>query len=273
VRVRPIDHAGTNFSVKGPLSLPPTPQGRPVVFMAGQSAPGLELAARYADAVFGAGATKQDCIEANIGIKSRMAKYGRATSQLKFLPGVSVFTGRTAAEADRLYQELQDLISPALGVHYLAKMLQYDLDGHDLDGPLPADIPEQVLGGSSLRRYMLDMGRRDRLTIRQLYQSVLPALGGPVFKGDPNQVADQMEDWFKSGACDGFTIMAPTMPGALRDFVDLVIPELRRRGLFRQSYETTTLRGHLGLDAPPSQWTQPDRQAAAECFAPQISGP
>jgi alkanesulfonate monooxygenase len=263
-RVRPIDHTGTHFSVKGPLSLPPTPQGRPVVFMAGQSPPGLELAARYADAVFGAGATKQDCIEANAGLKSRMAKYGRPTSQLKFLPGVSVFTGPTEADANRLYEELQGLISPALGVHYLAKMLQYNLDGHDLDGPLPADIPDQVIGGSSLRRYTLEMGRRDNLTIRQLYQSVLPALGGPVFKGSPSQVADQMEDWFKSGACDGFTIMAPTMPQALTDFVDLVIPELRRRGLFRHGYDTTTLRGHLGLDAPPSQWTQAATQEAAE---------
>jgi alkanesulfonate monooxygenase SsuD/methylene tetrahydromethanopterin reductase-like flavin-dependent oxidoreductase (luciferase family) len=224
--------------------------------MAGQSPPGLELAARYADAVFGAGATKQDCIDANTSLKSRMAKYGRPTSQLKFLPGVSVFTGKTEADADRLFEELKALISPALGVHYLAKMMQYDLDGLDLDAPLPPDVPTEVLGGSSLRRYTLDMARRDNLTIRQLYQHITPALGGPVFKGDPTQVADEMEDWFKSGACDGFTIMAPTMPGALRDFVDLVIPELRRRSLFRQGYETTTLRGHLGLDAPPSQWTR-----------------
>jgi alkanesulfonate monooxygenase len=263
-RVRPIDHTGTHFSVKGPLSLPPTPQGRPVVFMAGQSAPGLELAARYADAVFGAGATKQDCIDANTSLKSRMAKYGRATSKLKFLPGVSVFTGATEAEADRLFGDLQALISPALGVHYLSKMMQYDLDSLDLDAPLPPDVPTEVLGGSSLRRYTLDMARRDNLTIRQLYQHITPALGGPVFKGSPTQVADEMEDWFKSGACDGFTIMAPTMPGALRDFVDLVIPELRRRGLFRQAYETTTLRGHLGLDAPPSQWARSASREAAE---------
>jgi alkanesulfonate monooxygenase len=264
-RVRPIDHEGAHFRVKGPLSLPPTPQGRPVVFMAGQSPPGLELAARYADAVFGAGSTKQDCIDANADLKSRMAKYGRPTSQLKFLPGVSIFTGETEADAERLYTDLQSLISPVLGVHYLSKQVHYDLEGHDLDGPLPPEVPTETVGGSSLRRYMIEMARRENLTIRQLYQRVLPSTGSPVFKGDASQVADQMEDWFASGACDGFTILAPIQPRGLTDIVDRVIPELRRRGLFRKSYETSTLRGHLGLADAPSQWNRAaDNQAAAE---------
>ncbi len=262
-RVRRIDHQGAHFKVQGPLSLPPTPQGRPVVFMAGQSAPGMELAARYADALFGAGSTKADCIAAYADIKGRMAKWGRAPDQLKVLPGVSVFTGPTAADAERLYEELQGLISPALGVHYLSKQISYDLGGLDLDGPVPADIPTETAGGSSLRRYILDMIRRDQLTIRQAYQRVLPAIGGPVFKGDPTQVADAMEDWFRSGACDGFTIMAPTQPRGLRDFVDHVVPELRRRGLVRSEYTSTTLRGHLGLADPPSQWHSAQRAAVA----------
>ena len=79
-------------------------------------------------------------------------------------------------------------------------------------------------------------------------------LGGPVFKGSPTQVADEMEDWWRSKAGDGFTIMAPVQPSGLSDFVDLVVPELQRRGIFRKDYETTTLRGHLGLPDAPSQW-------------------
>jgi FMN-dependent oxidoreductase (nitrilotriacetate monooxygenase family) len=248
-RVRHIDHVGKHFKVKGPLNVARTPQGRPVVFMAGQSAPGMELAARYADALFGAGSTKQDCKDAYAHIKGRMAKYGRAPESLRILPGVSVFVGRTAVEAEELYEELQSLISPALGVHYLSKMLVQDLDGLPVDAPVP-EVETEVLGGSSLRRYIVDMIRRDRLTIRQTYERVLPSIGSPLFKGTAKQVADQMEDWVADQACDGFTILAPLAPRGLRDFVDMVVPELQRRGAFRREYESTTLRGHLGLPTP-----------------------
>ncbi len=253
-RVRHIDHKGTHFSVKGPLNISATPQGRPVVFMAGQSEPGMELAARYADGLFGAGTTKQDCIDAYANIKGRMPKYGRAPDHLKILPGVSIYVGRTSAEAEEFYGELQSLISPVLGVHYLSKMLVQDLSKLPLDGPLPDDLPEETVGGSSLRRYILDMARRDKLTIRQTYERTLPALGGPVFKGTAAQVADEMEDWWRSKACDGFTLLQPVQPRGLREFVDLVVPELQRRGIFRKEYESSTLRGHLGLPEAPSVW-------------------
>ena len=260
-RVRSIDHKGTHFSVKGPLNISPTPQGRPVVFMAGQSEPGMELAARYADGLFGAGTTKQDCVDAYTNIKGRMAKYGRAPDHLKILPGVSIYVGRTSAEAEEFYEELQSLISPALGVHYLSKMLVQDLGNLPLDGPLPDDLPEETVGGSSLRRYILDMARRDKLTLRQTYERTLPALGGPVFKGTATQIADEMEDWWRSKACDGFTLLQPVQPRGLRDFVDMVVPELQRRGIYRKEYETSTLRGHLGLSEAPSVWKS---RAAAE---------
>jgi alkanesulfonate monooxygenase len=262
-RVRTIDHRGAHFTVKGPLNISRTPQGRPVVFMAGQSGPGMELAARYADALFGAGTTKQDCIDAYADIKGRMARYGRSPDSLKILPGVSVFVGRTSSEAEELHEELQSLISPALGVHYLSKMLVHDLEGLPLDGPLPSDLAPETLGGSSLRRYIIDMAKRDNLSIRQTYQRTLPALGGPVFKGSATQVVDEMEDWWRSKAGDGFTIMAPVQPRGLNDFVDLVVPELQRRGLFRSDYESTTLRGHLGLPDPPSVWRQPAAERGA----------
>ncbi len=252
-RVRTLDHHGDHFTVKGPLNVARSVQGHPVVFMAGQSAPGMELAARSADALFGAGSTKQDCQAAYADIKGRMAKYGRAPDTLKILPGISVFVGRTAAEADELYEQLQSLISPALGVHYLSKMVTKDLEGLPLDGPLP-DLPAEVVGGSSLRRYIIDMARRDALTIRQTYQRVLPSIGAPIFKGTAKQVADEMEDWVADAAADGFTLLCPVQPRGLTDIVDLVIPELQRRGLFRTEYTSTTLRGHLGLPTPASHW-------------------
>ena len=256
-RVAPIDHAGVHFQVKGPLSLPPTPQGRPVVFMAGQSAPGMELAAKYADALFGAGSTKEDCIRAYADIKGRMAKYGRDPATLKILPGVSIFVGPSTADAERLFEELQALIPPALGMHYLAKQLTCDLSGCDVDGPVPAGIPDEVVGGSSLRRYMLGMIRREGLTVRQAYERLLPAIGGPVFKGNASEVADLMEEWWRDKAADGFTVMAPVQPRGLRDMVELLVPELQRRGLFRTEYEAATLRSHLGLPDPPSRWSEP----------------
>jgi FMN-dependent oxidoreductase (nitrilotriacetate monooxygenase family) len=253
-RVAPIDHAGPHFRVKGPLSLPPTPQGRPVVFMAGQSPPGMELAARYADALFGAGSTKEDCTRAYADIKGRMARHGRDPDTLKILPGVSIFAGPTTAEAELLYEELQSLISPTLGMHYLSKQLTCDLGGCDVDGPVPADIPTEVVGGSSLRRYILAMIRREELTIRQAYERLLPAIGGPMFRGNAAEIADLMEEWWRAKAGDGFTVMAPVQPRGLRDVVDLVVPELQRRGLFRTEYDGTTLRSHLGLPMPASRW-------------------
>ncbi|MBR0654570.1 LLM class flavin-dependent oxidoreductase [Plastoroseomonas arctica] len=252
-RVREINHAGRHFQVKGPLNVPPTPQGHPVVFMAGQSERGKELAALHADAMFGAGDSRESMQADYADIKARMAKYGRHPDELKFIPGVSIFVGRSSAEADDLYDELNALISPDLGVHYLSKILHYDLSGHPLDGPLPADIPETVVGGSSTRTFTIQMARRKALTIRQTYEQVVPAFGSPVIKGNPVEVADQMEDWYRSKVCDGFMVSIPLMPRGLHDFVDLVVPELQRRGVFRKEYEGTTLREHMGLARPRSR--------------------
>jgi FMN-dependent oxidoreductase (nitrilotriacetate monooxygenase family) len=247
-KVRMLNHHGKHFDVQGPLNVPRTPQGYPVVFMAGQSGPGRELAAQHADALFAAGDSKESCQEAYADIKSRMAKYGRKPEHLRFIPGISVFVGRTAAEADALFAELQALISPELGVHYLSKMVNRDLSGFPLDGPMPEMPPEQV-GGTSLRTYIILMAQREDLTIRQTYERVLPSLGHPVFKGDPVQVADQMEEWIRDSACDGFMISAPYMPHCLKAFVELVVPELQRRGLHRTAYGAK-LRETMGLPMP-----------------------
>jgi FMN-dependent oxidoreductase (nitrilotriacetate monooxygenase family) len=248
-RVRSIHHKGRHFKVKGPLNVARSPQGRPVIFMAGQSGPGMELAARHADALFGAGSTKQQCMDAYADTKGRMDKYGRRPEQLRIVPGISVFVGRTTEEANELFDELQGLISPALGVHYLSKLMEKDLSPYPIDGPLP-EVPTETVGIDTMRRYIVDMARQGNWSIRQTYERSLFSLGAPLFRGTPQQIVDEMEDWLKSQACDGFTIMAPLAPRGLRNFVELVIPELQRRGLHRREYGSGTLRDNLGLERP-----------------------
>ena len=251
-RVRPLNHRGTHFSVAGPLNVPRTPQGRPVVFMAGQSDRGKELAARHADAMFGAGDTMESCQADYADIKGRMAQHGRNPDALRFIPGVSLFVGRTEQEADDLLGELNALISPALGVTYLSKIVGRELGGLPVDGPMP-ELPDEVPGGSSVRTFVVKMVRREGLSIRQAYERVVPGFGSPVLKGNPVQVADQLEAWYRGKACDGFMVSNPIMPVGLRNVVELVVPELQRRGLFRTEY-APTLRETMGLPWPVDPW-------------------
>ena len=194
-KVRLTNHKGAHFSVKGPLNVARSPQGQPVVFSAGQSDAGKELAAYGSEALFGSATGKDDACATYADIKGRMAKYGRSPDELRILPGISVFTGRTAAEADELYESLQALISPALGVPYLSKIVGFNLSGHPLDGPMPQNHTEQV-GGTAIGRSVLAMAKREGLTLRQTYERILPSMGGNMVKGDPKHIADVFEDWY-----------------------------------------------------------------------------
>ena len=249
-RVRLTGHRGKHFTVKGPLNVARTPQGQPVVFMAGQSEAGRELAAYGGDALFGSAAGMAAAQAVYADIKGRMDKYGRPRDALRILPAVTVFTGRTSAEADALFDELQALISPALAVTYLSKVVGFDVTGYPVDGPMPQQRVESV-GGTAISRSILDMAAREALTVRQTWERVLPSLDGNTIKGDPRQVADALEAWYTSAACDGFMLSMPVIPRGLRDFVTLVVPELQRRGLVRRAYAGTTLRANMGLPIPP----------------------
>jgi alkanesulfonate monooxygenase len=259
-RVRLTNHRGKHFAVKGPLNVARTPQGQPVIFMAGQSEAGKELAAYGGEGLFGTASSKAEAQAEYADIKGRMAKYGRPTDALRILPALSVFVGRTAAEADALFEELQSLISPALAVNYLSKIVGFDVTGARLDGPMPQG-PGQSLGGTAIGRSVLDMAAREGLSVRGTYERVLPAMSGNMVKGDPAQVADMMEDWYASKACDGFMLSMPVEPRSLRDFVELVVPELQRRGLRPPAYRGTTLRDNMGLVHPADPFLQ---EAAAK---------
>ncbi len=257
-RVRRLDHAGRHFKVAGPLNVPRTPQGQPVVFTAGQSAAGKELAARHADAMFGAGDSKETCQAEYADIKGRMARHGRDPDTLRFIPGVTVFAGHGAAEADELYEELNALIPPALGVDYLSKIVTQDLSALPLDSRMP-ELADQVVGSSTVRSLVVRQIRAQDMTVRDAARMVVRDFGTPVVKGSATDVADVLEDWYRGRACDGFVLTFPVVPLGLQNFVALVIPELQRRGLFRTEYEGATLRDHLRLPKPANSRFGPRR--------------
>jgi FMN-dependent oxidoreductase (nitrilotriacetate monooxygenase family) len=245
-----LGHSGEHFQVMGPLNVARSPQGRPVLVQAGASEEGKDLAAETAEVVFAAAPTIEEGRAFYADVKGRMAGFGRKPDELKIMPGFYVTLGRTRAEAEEKRAYLQGLIHPEVGLSLLAQRTGLDLSGHDVDGPLP-EIPAET-AISSRATLLSDMARRENLTIRQLYTRIAGGRGHFDICGTPDDVADVMEEWFTTGAADGFNIMAPVLPGGLQDFVDLVVPELQRRGLYRTRYEGTTLRDHLGLARPAS---------------------
>jgi FMN-dependent oxidoreductase (nitrilotriacetate monooxygenase family) len=250
--IHPIDHVGHHFQVRGPLNIPRPVQGYPLLVQAGSSETGKEYAARYAEAVFTAQQTFEEGKAFYDDVKGRLAKYGRSPDEIKILPGISPILGRTEAEAREREAELNALITPEYGVRQLSNLLDHDLSTYPLDGPLP-DVGTYTEGAQSRFDLVTGLAKRENLTIRQLIERLAGGRGHRVFAGTAVQVADQLEHWFTEGAADGFNIMPPTLPDGLTDFVDLVVPELQRRGLFRREYTSTTLRGHYGLARPANR--------------------
>jgi FMN-dependent oxidoreductase (nitrilotriacetate monooxygenase family) len=244
-----LNHAGTFFQVEGPLSVPRSPQGQPVIFQAGSSEAGMELAARTAEAVFTAQQTLEDARRFYADLKGRMVKYGRDPDSLKIMPGAFPVVGRTRAEAEEKFQALQELIHPKVGLALLTQNAGGpDLSQYPLDGPIP-EFPA-TNSSKSRQQLVMDLARRENLSIRELYLRVAGARGHWQIVGTGEDIADELEARFAGYGADGFNIMPPLLPTGLQDFVELVLPALRRRGLFRRDYEGTTLRANLGLPDP-----------------------
>jgi len=244
-----LNHKGKHFQVKGPLNVPCSPQGRPVLVQAGASGTGRDVAARLAEIVFTAQTTFDQGKEFYTDVRARLAKFGRAQEEVLVMPGFYPVVAETRAEAQDKYNTLQSLIQEPVGIAILEHTIGVKgLDKYPLDGPIPE--MGDTNGPLSRQRLLLEQGRRDKLTLWQLCLANAGPRGHVLSIGTPSQVADEMEHWFKDGAADGFNVMPAWLPGSLKDFVDLVIPELQRRGLFRTEYEATTLRGNLGLPVP-----------------------
>ncbi|MGF6743859.1 LLM class flavin-dependent oxidoreductase [Paraburkholderia atlantica] len=254
-----LGHRGKHFSVRGPLNVARSPQGWPVVVQAGASEAGRELAAQTAEVIFVAHQTLDEAQQFYRDVKGRLARYGRAPEHLKIMPGIFPVIGKTQQEARDKFDALQELIDPAVGLALLSNMSGgIDLSQYPVDGPVP-ELPE-TNGGKSRQRLLLDLARRDNLTIRDLYLRIAGARGHQQVIGTPQSIADQLQQWFEEEGADGFNIMSPWLPGGLSEFADTVVPELQRRGLFRTEYTGSTLREHLGLARPVNRYTQTARE-------------
>jgi N-acetyl-S-(2-succino)cysteine monooxygenase len=251
-RVRELDHHGPWFQVRGPLNVPRSPQGWPVLVQAGSSEVGRAFAARHAEAVFTAHQALADAQEFYRDLKDRAAATGRNPDHLKILPGIAPIIGATESEARRREAELEGAIVTDYALRQLSNLLEHDVTGLDLDGPLP-DLAQHALGvqsSPSRAGLIASLAKREGLTIRRLIARLGAGRGHFVLAGTPERIADHLQEWFQSGAADGFNVMAPTLPGGLRDFVEQVVPVLQARGLFRTEYDGTTLREHYGLPRP-----------------------
>jgi FMN-dependent oxidoreductase (nitrilotriacetate monooxygenase family) len=258
-KVRSLDHKGRFFQVRGPLNMARSPQGHPVIVQAGGSPSGLELAARTADVVFSVVQEKAPAQAAYADLKGRMAKYGRDPGALAVLPGVMPIVGETVAEARVKLAALQAWVTPTNAATLVASRVGYDVSGYPLDGPVPP--PPLSQGGRTFHSVLYEMARREGMTLRDLYNLTAAARGHWVVCGTPKTIADTLEEWFADGAADGFNILPAWFPGAFDEFVDLVVPELQRRGLFRREYTGTTLRDHFGL--PRVDALRPQQESVA----------
>jgi alkanesulfonate monooxygenase len=245
-----LNHKGKYFSVRGPLNIARPVQGWPVIVQAGASEAGRQLAAETAEVVFAAGSNLANGQRFYADIKGRMRKAGRNPEHLKILPGALVVVGDTLEEAERKRARLDGLVNYANAIASLSVALGHDASQFDPEGPLP-EIPESNASKSGRER-VIDLAKRENLNVRELALRV-GGYAGLAFVGTPHSIANQMQEWLFAAGCDGFNVMFPYLPEGLDDFVDRVVPELQRRGIFRSDYEGTTLRENLGLPRPANR--------------------
>jgi alkanesulfonate monooxygenase len=250
-RLHVLNHKGKYYSVRGPLNVGRPIQGWPVIVQAGASEAGKQLAAETAEMVFAGVGQLADGKKLYADIKGRMKAVGREPDQLKILPGAFVVVGDTVEEAKAKRAHLDSLVHYDSAIASLSIALGTDASKFDPDGPLPEIPPSNA--SQSGRERAIALAKRDNLTVRQLAQR-LGGFAGLSFVGTPQTIADQMEQWLMEEGSDGFNVMFPYLPQGLDDFVDRVVPELQRRGLFRKEYEGTTLRENLGLKRPPNRF-------------------
>jgi FMN-dependent oxidoreductase (nitrilotriacetate monooxygenase family) len=245
-RVRPIAHTGPHYNVRGPLNVPRSAQGRPVLLQAGGSEDGRNLAARHAEAIFSVGLTQADSLAYAQDVRARAWALGRSDG-IVILPGLATMIASTEAEVKQREETLWELLPMEYGLGRIAGILQTDPERLKLDEPLPEGLAIPAHGMQTFAGAMLDVARRERLTVRQLLRRLGGSTGHRLLVGTPETIADDIEAWFVSGAADGFNLMPDVLPEGQEVFVDHVVPILRRKGIFRQAYPGRTLRDHFGL--------------------------
>jgi FMN-dependent oxidoreductase (nitrilotriacetate monooxygenase family) len=256
-KMHTLNHVGEFFSVKGPLNIARSKQGHPVIFQAGSSEVGRNYAAREADAVFTGHEKLEDAVSFYEDVKKRAVRFGRNPDNVVIFPGISPILGSTEEEAEHKYREIASLVSAEDALRYLGRYFEHhDFSQYELDAPFP-ELGE--LGRNSFQSTtdrIKQKAKENSLTLREVaLQTATPRTS---FIGTPAQVADRIQQWFEKGGADGFMI-GSTVPNALDQFVDQVVPILQERGLFRKEYDSDTLRGHLGLPIPVNRYAKAER--------------
>jgi len=250
-KVHRLDHHGEWFLSRGPLTVPRSPQGHPVIIQAGQSARGREFAAHWGELIFVIFPSIETCRAYYKDIKERAVNYGKTPETIKVMPAVYVVVGETEVIVQEKLALIEGLAHPIDSLTLLSEVFNYDFGQHALDEPLSDNALGSITGLRGFLDRVVDLSGNKNPTVRDFLEhsgrGTLREL--PVFKGTPQQVADEMETWFTEGACDGFVLAATHMPGAYEDFVRLVVPELQRRGLFQKEYSSSNLRENLGLQS------------------------
>jgi N-acetyl-S-(2-succino)cysteine monooxygenase len=249
-KLHTLDHRGEFFCVEGPLNIDRPIQGRPVIAQAGASPAGLAFAAKVAELLFTRGMEVEAARELYTEIKAKIAEQGRDPEHVKVLPALEIVLGRTQAEADERLVRLDGLGAPRVGIERLRWLIGYDLTSHDLDGPVP-EMPETQSGSKTMQDYYLGLAHERNLTVRELAQV---AMRFDTVAMTPPSVCDHIEEYVTTGAADGFNVSFSDASGSLDLFVDEVIPELQRRGLFQTEYRGRTLRENLGLPRPQNRF-------------------
>ena len=262
-RLHMLRHEGESFRVRGPLNVSRPVQGYPVLAQAGSSGPGQGLGARVADLIYTAQNNKAAALAFYASVKQHAVAAGRDPDSMLVMPGILPVLGRTQGEAEDTFAQMQDLVSEGLGRPMLRASFG-DLSAYDIDDPMP-DLSGEVNGVKSISQAMLTMAREKGLTIRQLYKLMAGASGHNIVVGTVATVADQMQDWFESRACDGWNLMPPYLPAPCFEMLETLVPELQRRGLFHTEYEGQTFRESLGL-------ARPGRLSRARATRPEAAG-
>lgn len=251
-KIHTLNHKGDELSVRGPLNIARPVQGWPVIVQAGQSDPGRQLAGETAELVFCSPKDLESGKALYADIKDRAAAAGRNREHIKILPAAMIIVGDTVEDARAKRLKLDSLVHYDSAIASLSVVLGTDASGFDPDGPLPTELPE-TNASKTAREGAVKLAKDEGLTVKQLAQR-FGGYAGLSFVGTPESIADEMGRWLAEGGSDGFTVTFPFLPQGLDDVVERLIPELQRRGIFRQDYEGTTLREHLGLPRPKNQF-------------------
>lgn len=258
-RIREIDYVGEYVNVVGPLNLPRSPQGHPVIVQAGSSEDGVGLASRFADAVYTVQHDLASALAFRTKVRDRAKAWGRDPETVKVLPGLVTLVGSTEAEARRRERELQELHTEHYAINALALQLGVPVEALVLDKELPWDlIPEDGHSGSKQGHFaaLVATARSERLTVREILARQGGGLTHVAAIGAPEQIADLIESWYRAGAVDGFNVMPAALPEVAVSFIEQVVPVLQKRGLFRTEYPGTTLRDTYGLERPSDGFSE-----------------